>query len=705
MKVRPSMIKKSYIKLICLLLCSSFLLYGCGLFSKSVDDNSSENNIQGTLAIFEPSSQPNAAMAMSMSISNLAMNISGELANLADATVCVVDIITHIKVPGIECVQSDSDGQFVLPVLDSITVDSQLIRAIKGDKIITSIIDTSQETVNGDPFTTATVAKVMALIEENDSAEFLSGENLAFDPVKKSAFLTSIKSLSEAVKIEIEKISPEDINDFTTLPSVQAEGTEVDSTIFKSFITDSSSLTIASDDITSLKTMMQSIQSEFIETVTIMKEDGTVETIDDKKTRVAEAASTETDTDTSLDTSSTDTSTSDTSTDTSTSNTSTDTSTSNTSTDSTDDSSTTPTNLAATDITLSNMSIAENEAANTVIGTITITDDGVGTNSLTLTGTDSGKFTLDGTTLKTAEPFDYEANSSYTITLTATDGSLVFSKDLTITITDVAEVIAPEPLIMVFSMTAGEELFLPWAAPAITEADIDYEVDWGDDSAVEQKGLSHTYASADSYEVTITHKENKRIPNIKFHSSGNDTSKLNLTELKKWGTNKWTSLKFAFMNCSNLTTISETDAPDLSNLSDSDPLRQLFEGTAMNSNVNHWDVSQVQSFNGVFRALSTFNNGCAAGDTSCPLTWDVSSATNMNFMFLFANNFNQNISNWDVSQVTSMSSMLKGTTSFNQNISEWDVSNVTNFTQIFTDSGLAGNEPCWFDGSPNAPCD
>ena len=63
--------------------------------------------------------------------------------------------------------------------------------------------------------------------------------------------------------------------------------------------------------------------------------------------------------------------------------------------------------------------------------------------------------------------------------------------------------------------------------------------------------------------------------------------------------------------------------------------------------------------------------------------WDTSNVTDMCWMFLGANNFNQDIGNWDTSKVTNMSHMFQRATNFNEDIGNWDTSNVTNMRQMF----------------------
>jgi len=52
-------------------------------------------------------------------------------------------------------------------------------------------------------------------------------------------------------------------------------------------------------------------------------------------------------------------------------------------------------------------------------------------------------------------------------------------------------------------------------------------------------------------------------------------------------------------------------------------------------------------------------------------SWDVSSVTDMGWMFYYASSFNQDLSSWDVSSVTSMDSMFRDASSFNQDLCAW----------------------------------
>jgi len=103
---------------------------------------------------------------------------------------------------------------------------------------------------------------------------------------------------------------------------------------------------------------------------------------------------------------------------------------------------TTPTNSAPTDITLSSMEVAENEAA-AVIGNLSATD---ANSADTFTYTvDNENFSVSGAELSLAEGVsaDFETMPSYTVNVTVTDnGGLSFSKEITINVTDMLDTYA-----------------------------------------------------------------------------------------------------------------------------------------------------------------------------------------------------------------------------------------------------------------------
>ena len=91
-------------------------------------------------------------------------------------------------------------------------------------------------------------------------------------------------------------------------------------------------------------------------------------------------------------------------------------------------------------------SVAENTAAGTNIGeAVSATDADNDTLTYTLDGTDAASFSIDSTTgqLRTKAALDYETKTSYSVTITASDGKLNDNINVTINITDIDENHAP----------------------------------------------------------------------------------------------------------------------------------------------------------------------------------------------------------------------------------------------------------------------
>jgi surface protein len=79
--------------------------------------------------------------------------------------------------------------------------------------------------------------------------------------------------------------------------------------------------------------------------------------------------------------------------------------------------------------------------------------------------------------------------------------------------------------------------------------------------------------------------------------------------------------------------------------------------------------------------------------------WNTSLVTNMNKLFEYKRDFNDDISKWNVSNVTNMDSMFGGyglIGSFNGDISGWNVSSVTNMSGMFHNTPF--NEGISLDG-------
>jgi surface protein len=121
-----------------------------------------------------------------------------------------------------------------------------------------------------------------------------------------------------------------------------------------------------------------------------------------------------------------------------------------------------------------------------------------------------------------------------------------------------------------------------------------------------------SFPSSGQYDISIS----GLFPAYRASTGGADSSANKVIDIIQWGNNEWQSMDSAFNNCQNLSNYLATDAPDLSSVTN---MRYMFNGARL------------------------FN-----GDIS---GWDVSSVTNMDNMFYNAQAFNQDLSGWCVSLI------------------------------------------------------
>jgi surface protein len=208
--------------------------------------------------------------------------------------------------------------------------------------------------------------------------------------------------------------------------------------------------------------------------------------------------------------------------------------------------------------------------------------------------------------------------------------------------------------------------------PLESSGTYNFSVDWGDDSndtitIWNQAAITHTYASEGVYNITIT----GTIIGWRFNNGGD---RLKIVEIQQWGCLRLGSAGGYFYGCSNL----ELTAIDNLNLTGTTSLNGAFRdctNLGNSGNMNGWNVSSVTDMRYMFMEASSFNQSIGG--------WDVSSVTDMSYMFMEASSFNQPIGGWDVSSVTDMSRMFWLASSFNSPIGSWDVSSVTTMAYMF----------------------
>lgn len=206
----------------------------------------------------------------------------------------------------------------------------------------------------------------------------------------------------------------------------------------------------------------------------------------------------------------------------------------------------------------------------------------------------------------------------------------------------------------------------------VPSGSFNYRVDWGDGNVDDgvTTGITHTYATAGTYTVSITGD----FAGFRFGT----TDPQKLLSVEQWGNQVWQNLQSSFSGCVNLV-INASDAPDLSSVFTM--VNMFLNCSSLLTGLAAWNLSNVQILTGMFSNCALFNEDISG--------WDVSGVSNFNSMFNGASSFNQNIGNWNMIGAGNLSSMFAGTP-FDQDIGGWNVVNVTNMGSMFSGgSGLS----------------
>ena len=134
----------------------------------------------------------------------------------------------------------------------------------------------------------------------------------------------------------------------------------------------------------------------------------------------------------------------------------------------------------------------------------------------------------------------------------------------------------------------------------------------------------------------------------------------------------------------------------------------FYSARKFNQRVDTWDTRNVTNMLYLFGSqyANVFNNGCASGDRTCPMTqtvgaWNTASVTDMRYMFINAAVFNQHVDSWDTRRVTTMFYMFNVARLFNngcasgdqscpmtQSVGAWNTSAVTDMSFMFGDASV-----------------
>jgi surface protein len=191
---------------------------------------------------------------------------------------------------------------------------------------------------------------------------------------------------------------------------------------------------------------------------------------------------------------------------------------------------------------------------------------------------------------------------------------------------------------------------------------------------------------AGNYEVRIA----PRATSTPFNQMdcGSNLSAIFAAELKQitqWGNISWISFANAYQGCINLT-ITATDIPNTAAVID---MRFAFADCSSLTtvpNMNFWNTSNVTNMTSTFEGATNFNENIGG--------WNTSKVKNIDKMFFHAMRFNQNISNWDVRAIQTANDMFGGNSmtdrsDFNQNLGKWYFQNLAQGNKMFQYSSMS----------------
>lgn len=271
------------------------------------------------------------------------------------------------------------------------------------------------------------------------------------------------------------------------------------------------------------------------------------------------------------------------------------------------------------------------------------------------------------------------------------------------------------PFVTVWETTANDKNITIPTNPNYT---YNYTVDWGD-GTIENNvtgNKTHIYNIDDNHTISISGEfpSLKMIQSEYLWSESNEemSNAFQLKKLTAWGDILWKDMENMFAETSSLN-IEATDTPILSaassmkcmfyfasnihidnisdwNISTITDMSYLFSSTfTFDANVSNWDVSNVKIMRNMFESTN-FNQDIS--------NWNVSNVTDIHAMFNYATKFNKDLSNWNVLNVTDMSWMFRNATSFkNHDLSSWNVNKVTNHLGFLDTNGTGNTLPPLFE--------
>jgi hypothetical protein len=187
----------------------------------------------------------------------------------------------------------------------------------------------------------------------------------------------------------------------------------------------------------------------------------------------------------------------------------------------------------------------------------------------------------------------------------------------------------------------------------------DYDIDWGDGSAIEHKTTGnpqHPYATGGNYQIKIRGK----FAQLNFNAGTNASTMRNqIRSVDQWGKVQWQSRQSAFYGVQNLQILAK-DTPNFKGVMTTQHM--FYNASNLTGNFENWNLSGVTNTNSMFQYAYYFNSSLSGRD--------VHTVTDMGYMFYNSYTFDQDLSSWNPVSLTIAGYMLGYTALSTRNYNE-----------------------------------
>ena len=168
--------------------------------------------------------------------------------------------------------------------------------------------------------------------------------------------------------------------------------------------------------------------------------------------------------------------------------------------------------------------------------------------------------------------------------------------------------------------------------------------------------------------------------------------------LSTWNTQNVTDMSFMFLDTSAFN--QDLSGWCVQHIPSNGPEYFAYQSGLANQNLPQWGQcpqnNQITDIRDKVNQWLGINQSDVLSQYGHIRNWNTSLVTDMNQMFAYADQFNQDISGWKTQNVTSMTGMFYNAYQFNQNLTLWKTQNVTYMTNMFFNAqAFNGNLSLW----------